>query len=647
MKFIPTLLLGLAAIVSPSLHSAEQHPRLFFTLEDVPAMQERAESTEWLRTMKQAVLERAEVFMETSTTPYPLASKFNGKGTAGRFVQIRLGTLSLAGYLTGDERYNRKSAELLLAVVRQFEPDNTDHWRTHLQYSDASQGLAIGYDLAYPFLNDAERQEVRDELRRYGHLLFTDGSAWGSPSPGVTSCNHNSVQFGALGLTALVLGDQPLWVDRATDRVRGFYKHFVDSTGYVTEGHHYLSYGQLGAFPFSMALKRSGGPDLVAEQPLTAKINDQFVWVLLPFENQIRTLNDNDPQPTGPVAMAHALANQNPVQLWAWWQAIGPDGTGQNGTGRQNDGFGELFPFIIGEESLEPISPGQAGWPLSKHYESGRVFMRSAWDDPDAAHVVFKSGFDMHQGHNQQDENSIAFAALGEDFLTDPGYWPDSSDSHTTLKINGVEQQIGSVGRVVDFREDPLGAFVRGQAPEAYPLIPGFIGHAQRMLYFVRGPQPYLVWRDDAGIEVGHKPVEVISRYVTHKKNSIKQHGAGAIIEGANGRASCLILAYSGDQPITVSEDDLQGESYTANAYKKVVYLEHFKRLSATAEAYHPRLISIAFPFHDESELPKIDVAYDKTTDIHTVTLSFKNGSVDTVIFDSVNAQAKRMNSNS
>lgn len=638
MKIPLPLLLALTALTSAFANDQQDHPRFFFTQGDVPAMRERAESTEWLRTMKQAVIERADTFLDTETNPYPLASRYNGSGTAGRFLQHRLGILSLAGYLTGEEHYFEKGTQILLAVVRQCEVDNTDHWRTHLQYSDATQALSIGYDFLYPFLSDAERTEVRDELRAYGHQLFTDGSTWGSPSPGVTSCNHNSVQFGALGLAALALGDQPDWVARATDRVRGYYKYFVDPTGYVTEGHHYLSYGQLGAFPFSLALKRSGGPDLVAEQPLTNKILDQFAWVLLPFENEIRTLNDNDPQPIGPVAMGHALGNQNPVHLWAWWQAIGPEGSGRNGIGMANDGFGELFPFISGDTPLEPVSPGEANWPLGKRYDSGRVFLRSEWDNTDAAHVVFKSGYDMHQGHNQQDENSIAFAALGEDFLTDPGYWPDGSDCHTTVKINGVEQQIGSVGRVVDYREDVHGAFVRGQAPEAYPLIPGFIGHAQRSLYFVRGPQPYLIWRDDVGTEVGHKPVEVISRYITNIDNTIEQHGDGAIVKGGNGKASCLILAFSEDKPITVSEDNLAGQSYTANAYKKVVYTDHFKRLSATAETYHPRLISIVFPFHEKSEIPQIEISYDKASDTHSCQLQFKDGHTDSITFNSTNA---------
>lgn len=643
-KKTATLLLTLAATASSFAEKQPPHPSFFFTQDDLPAIRERASSTEWLRTMKHAVIEQADVFLETETNPYPLASEFNKMGTAGRFVQKRLGTLALAGYLTENEAYLEKGTEILLAVVRQYEAQNPAFWRTHLQYADATQGLAIGYDLLYPYLSDAEREEVRKEIHEYGHLLFTDRSTWGAPSIGVTSGNHNSVQYGALGLAALALGNQPKWIARATDRIRGFYKYFADSTGYVTEGHHYLSYGQLGGFPFSLALKRSGGPDLVGEQPITAKINDQFVWVKLPFDSKIRTLNDNDPQPIGPIAMAHTLANRQPVQLWAWWQAIGPAGNGANGLGRANDGFGEIFPFIIGDTPLEPISPGQANWPLSKHYESGRVFFRNAWDDPDAAHVVFKSGYDMHQGHNQQDENSVAFAALGEDFLTDPGYWPDGSDSHTTLKINGVEQKIGSFGRIEDFRDDGQGAFVRGQAPEAYPLVPGFIGHAQRMLYFVRGPQPYIIWRDDAGTEIGHGPIEVVSRYITTLDNTIKSHGNGAIIEGGNGRASCLILAYSDEQAIEVIQDNLSDASYTANAHQTVVYSEHFKRLSATASAYHPRLVSIAFPFREQSEIPRVAISFDAGSETHVCQLTFPDGRIDTITFDATNAAFKRSN---
>ena len=219
------LIVCLAAFQAcPAASDKSAHPRFFFAPEDVATMRDRAESTEWLRAMRQAVIDKANHFLNTKTNPYALSGPENGIGTAGRAVQRRVGILALAGYLSGDEIYFQKSTEILLAVVRQFEAGNRDHWRTHLQYSDATQALAIGYDLLYPYLNDAEREEVRAELFEYGHLLYTDKTTWGSPSPGVTSCNHNSVQFGALGLAALALGDQPDWLERATERVRGYLK---------------------------------------------------------------------------------------------------------------------------------------------------------------------------------------------------------------------------------------------------------------------------------------------------------------------------------------------------------------------------------------------------------------------------------------
>ena len=219
--------------------------------------------------------------------------------------------------------------------------------------------------------------------------------------------------------------------------------------------------------------------------------------------------------------------------------------------------FGDLLLVTPGAPTVEPLSPGAAGWPLGKHYASGRVILRSAWDDPAAAHVVLTSGYDMHQGHNQQDENSVSFAALGEDFLTDPGYWPDASDCHTTLKINGVEQAIGSHGKILDYREDQNGAFVRAQAQDAYytdsarvfaraqvqgvpPKPRGFPGLVERKLYFVRGPHPYLVWRDDAAVELGDD-AEVVARYITPKDSGFSADGDAAIIRGANGRASCRL----------------------------------------------------------------------------------------------------------
>jgi hypothetical protein len=641
MKMLIRCLLIVMALAAARSNSTADHPRFFFARGDVPAMRARAEADTWLRDYYGALIRRANRLLATETSPYRAYGAGNGRGTTGRAAQQRIGALALAGYLAGEDRYFQKSRDILLAIVRQFTPYDRDVWGTHLQYSDATQALAIGYDLLHPFLTPAERAEVREEIRQYGHLLHTDDTVWGAPSIGVTSCNHNAVHFGALGLAALALGDEPAWLNRATERVRGYLQTFADETGYVLEGHDYLGYGQLGAVPFSLALGRSGGPDLLEENPVVRKIGDQLVWLLLPFDGAIRTLNDNPPHVPGPMAIAHALQHGSAVQLWAWLHANEPDMASRGDYGPSNGGFDDFLLFTPAGTVLQPRSPREAGWPLGRHYASGRVMLRSAWDEPDAAHVVFTSGYDRHQGHNHQDENAVSFAALGEDFLTDPGYWPDASECHTTLRINGVEQQVGSVGRVVAYREDAGGAFVRGQAPEAYPLIPGFVGHAERKLYFVRGPRPYLVWRDDAAGEMAGM-TEVVARYVTRKANSVAARGDAAIITGGNGRASCLIAAYAEDQPVPVREDDLGGQSYVANSQTRVVYAEHFKRLSTTVTRPRVRLLTVVFPFREEAELPRTHVTFERSTDTLTCTLTFPSGRVDTLSFSATDARHRR-----
>lgn len=632
-------LLNPAAIAAPL-----NHPTLFFDAADVPRMRERSESTRWLRAERDKVIRRADAFMSTPTDPAAFVAENIGdrhpRRFIGRLAKARIETLAEAGYLTGDERYLLKSREILLAVVRKFDPLDREVWAQHLQYSGATHTLAIGYDLLYPYLTPAERSEVREEIREYGHLLYTDDSTWGVSADGVTSCNHNAIHFAALGLAALVLGDEPEWLARAIERVTGYYNLFADATGYVTEGHSYLGYGQAAAVPFSVALQRVTGVDLFQAHPVLRKINDQFTWMLLPFDGHFRTLNDSQDLVGSPATLYHSLVANDGAQIGAWLQASERQG-GVTGHMDGLEEFGYLLLLLAGAQPLEPQAPGEAGWPLGKHYSSGRVILRSAWDNPDAAHVVLTSGYDMHQGHNQQDENSVSFAALGEDFLTDPGYWPDASDCHTTLKINGVEQALGSRGKVLAYREDRHGAMVRAQAQEAYPIVPSFVGLAERKIYFVRGPNPYLVWRDDTGIEIGTS-AEVVARYVTHKGNGISERGDAVVIHGANGRASCLLRVYSEDQSIAVKEDNLAGQTFIANGEERVAYAEHMKRLSAKVDKYRARLLTIVIPFRDDSALPTPEVTYDRDADTLTCRLAFPQGDTDTLVFGATDIRFQR-----
>lgn len=637
---LPLALLSLSAGLSG--REAPVHPHLFFSQADVPAIRQRAEATDWLRAARASLIQEADRWLSTPTNPYPLLS--NGVGIAGRALQQRVGLLAFAGYLTGEQRYFDKGVEILLAVTRQTEPADRNHWRGHLQYSDAAQAFAIGYDWLAPFLTPAEREEVAAEIRAFGELLFTDQTTWGKSDPGVSSCNHNAVQFGALGLCAMVLDERPDWLARATGRVRDYFRYFADGTGYVTEGHDYQAYGMMGAMPFATALLRKGGPDLASEQPVFPLITDQILWKLLPFEGRMLAMNDNDEIPAAASVTYTMLRYRQPVHLWAWWESVRR--TGQ-GVGTLREGLCAPFLFLWGDAPLEPVAPADKTLALGHRFESGRVFLRSSWTDPDAAHVSFTSGYDFHRGHNHQDENAVTLYALGEGFLIDPGYQPAGSRSHNTLRsIDGAIQVPNSSGRLLAYREIEHGAFIRGQAPEAYQwpkeglVESGLVGHFDRKVLFVRGPQPYLAWHDDAQVENDNPQTEFVAQFVTYPKNRVEMAENGFTLIGQRAGARCRVWVMSPVANVAVVEEDLDGKKFSTRG-RTYAYSTFYRGITATVRALNPRLFTLAFPYRDEAELPRVKLIAKAESQL-VCELAFRDGRVDRLIFDDTTAQIIR-----
>lgn len=645
MRMVNHLLLVVAAVlVAPGLFlssavSAQERPDLFFTEADRAKIEARSQALPWLRRARAEILAKADTYLLTPTNPYSLTSPQNQLGTAGRALQNRLGTLGFAAYLTGDKRYAEKGRQILLAVVRQTEPGNKRHWQSHLQQGDAAKAFAIGYDWLYDAMNDDERAEVRAEMQEIGSLLYEANTTWGVDAPGVSSSNHNSVHFGGLGLVALALGDKPEWVDLATQRTRAFFRTFADPTGYVTEGVHYVGYGLGGAVPFSMALKRHGGPDLLGEADDTlALVGDQMVWKLLPYDGLMLPLNDNFDRPAEIAALVGTLRHGRGDQLWATLESL--DKSGSNRELASYFGVSYTAPFLFqwGEEPVAPVDPVTAGLPLGHSFESGRVFLRSSWAGEDAAHVSMKSGYDKHRGHDHLDENSITFHANGEGFLIDPQYWLERSDAHTTLRIDGAEQIKGGDGRLVEYREDARGAFVRGQAEDAYDFDTAFVGQADRKLYFVRSPHPYILFRDDARTEdSGSKLFE--SRYATDPDNRVEQSGDAVIIHGRRLGNKALLAVFSGTEQVRASEDDL-GEVSITRRNREFRYAEWLKRITARVEAESPELISLVVPF-EGAEAPTIEVTQGEPRYSYVITVTFANGHSDRFLLEDDNITLK------
>ncbi|MBR9908839.1 MAG: hypothetical protein GYB33_00635 [Gammaproteobacteria bacterium] len=429
------------------------------------------------------------------------------------------------------------------------------------------------------------------------------------------------------------------WLQQAIGRVDGYLGSFIDKTGYGTEGHHYFAYGLGGSSVFAWALQQSNGPDLIKKNKTVALAADQILWKLLPFEGRMLALNDNNEIPSDVASMAGALTYQKPHQLWAWLESIYKSGSIDELAGYARTTFTAPFLFMWGDAPLEPVSPKDGNVALGHHFESGRVMLRNQWEGEDAAHFSMTSGYDFHRGHDQQDENSVTFYAYGEGFLIDPQYEPERSEAHTTLRIQGAEQIKGGDGHIVKYREDEFGALVIGRAEEAYDFDKTVVGYAARKAYFVRGPVPYLVMRDDAQVE-HDRSGEYVARYITYPNNQIIEDGKSVIIKGQRGKGAAKLLVFSEAKQVKIIEDDVEHATFS-NRGVEYPYAKYLRRASVTVDAVNPRFLSILVPFTGESELPGIAVDFDSKTDIHKVTLKFKTHT-DSLLFNHTDAILKR-----
>jgi hypothetical protein len=601
---------------------------LFFDLSDIPEFNRRAGETPWLGLLRDNIEKEAKKLMSLKTSPYdPIWDEF---GTAGRTLQFRGGILAFAGHLLQNEKYLIKAKDIFIAAAEQTEPTNRSDWRGHLQVADASFAFALGYDWLRPVLSKKEDDYLIGEIYKYGKNLFEERAGWGYPGKRVTSCNHNAVHFGGLGLCALLLGNQSGWLELAIERVRLYLENFVDETGYGTEGHQYTGYGLHGSLPFSLALKRLTGEDIMADYPILEEVAEQVLWKLLPFDGRMLAMNDNWNKPSDVTMLYPAMLYKKSEQLWAWLESQKSKPVDSRILSDPHEGLRSPFAFIFMKEHFEAKRPTDENYPLGKYFESGRVFLRSSWNSEEAGHVSLTSGVDYHHGHNHSDEGAVTFAALGEIFLHDPERQAIQSQFHTTLNINGAEQRENPEGKLKTYREDKQGAFVWAENTEAYENIDflnkkAFMAYSDRKIYFVRKPVAYLIWRDDAAFE-NYNDIEgiITARFITHPDNRIEEKGKDVVIHGARTGARCLIRVYSGEEQIAVRDDKMENETFVRNN-EKYPCTKWMKRVSAKTIKNNPRYINIAFPFKEENDFPEITIHDNKKLDEICCIIKYKS----------------------
>jgi hypothetical protein len=484
------------------------HPRLLFTPDELPALQERA------RTVSKDMFDAMVGYLGACNPPRD--QKFLKDATDGQRQGLwRLPTVSLHYALTGDKASFAKARgylELLLGL---------DHWETGgeqdsgMSSANIMIGFALGYDLLWNDLDPAFREKLRAKLllmarRQYyrGHLAKAKGVHYWQNDP---ANNHRWHRNGGLALAlCAIAGDGPgdEWLrGRMVEDLR-FVHDWLSDDGSSHESPSYIIFGLPHLVLAFDACDRVFGTDLMSHPffPETVKFR---LHTLTPGMTRTFGFGDSGEQAFG--GYHHAL-----------WRCLGANGDPEEYRllrklmAKRPDAF--AFGWM-GVAWHRPPATGE-GRPFPKvgmFPDLGMVFLRDGWGE-DAVAMSFKCGpyggevlnrfrhaeaiehapllansrpgRYINVAHDDPDANSLMLYARGQMILKDDGYAKHKQTaSHNTILVDG-KGQLGSKGAVWS---QPLKGVDMSSLVEMFDLVPlaggGVVaqGEAGRMYAYARG----------------------------------------------------------------------------------------------------------------------------------------------------------------
>ncbi len=253
---LPALLVVCALAVARAEPPA-QHPYLFFSAEDVPALRERVQRPPFLPRW-QRLQQVANGLLESP----PAQHQRMNLGNAG--------LLAFAYVITEDERYARRAIEeaLYVASVERWEYGYRWNRGADLTISERSLAVALVYDWCHDAMTDAQRRTLRDALLQKGVEAYLRSLEPGRLDwwVGHEVNNWRGVCHGSAGVAALALYHES---PRAREAARAAYEHVpallrqvILEDGGGHEGVGYYNYGVVYATYAAAAQQRFfGGHD--------------------------------------------------------------------------------------------------------------------------------------------------------------------------------------------------------------------------------------------------------------------------------------------------------------------------------------------------------------------------------------------------
>lgn len=608
--FIPLLAIATVS-ASPSV-ILNQHPRLFFTADDIPALRERVQ--------KEAFATRWSQFMARADQLIQESPAGNSRHNLGN-----MGTLAFAYIITENPAYAKRAIAEALAGIERGVWISPNHIRFNegadLVGAELTLGLALVYDWCHHAMSETERGIIRTAILEKGlgryKISVTDPKEWWFEHP---INNWRGVCHGGMAVAALALYHESDLAKELADIARVQIPRVFEDTVLIDGGGHegvgYYNYGITYAITGLMAQKQFyQGED---QQQVLESLKEKLAgyWSAYMHGPDQRYANIGRMVGTwgqglwsmtrtngGPASDTAALyeslvAGGDEMLLW----------TADNGSDRFYWPGASPFWFLWRRED----APSLDGAP--KPNQQAAVLFRGA------GHAIFQSddlwlAFSGGRIHNRKDLGAFVLVYGKERLVHLPNSNEDTATGdQSTVLVNGV-------GQIKDYETDGYKAFGSGENfhylavdfSNAYEtdILERFVRH----LLMVNGK--YIVILDDLAAS---EPSEFEARIQTEIEK-VSSRPEAALIQGST--ATLHVIAKS------EAELDVQrGDSVI-----RYLSIKPKERTKATT------LVSVLYPDMIASRAPIVHWSEDGVLRVNDDIIQFHRDTVGYWHLHSVNGE--------
>jgi acetyl esterase len=496
-----------------------QHPRIFFTADELKAIKEKVNDPR-LAAMRGWFIDDADRAAKLPVPPNVAAAiKLDIRGNENILAE-----LAFAYLITGDAKYLAAWRGRAQAIL------SWSNWGDDLGVGHLCFGLSISYDWLYHDLSPDERKQIETEVLLHGRNLLRDPvthqPAWWNTSYFQNHCwiNHTGISTAAMALYDVYPDEMQTWLDDSRTIFQQTYQNIGLDGGYH-EGASYARYGTTWMLYYVDSLRHTTGENLF-DMPFLTKVGGYFCQTVMPDGANLANFGD-----CPPISWNHPIEDQILVKLAAEYH----DGHMMELRDRNRAFYTRK---ITGEGPYESpfaliwVDPSIAPKPLDDlplvglFADLGLVVTRTSWK-ADAAAIALHCGAPGGQhlvldtlklkkatpnnGHTHPDANSFVFWADHAWRIGLPGAYTYIKATHNenTWEVDGKGQRGDGLiwfeqksymsrpdqAHLVTVATTPEADYVVGEAAPAYYDEVGLTQFTRHLL-FVKGGHPYVVVYD-------------------------------------------------------------------------------------------------------------------------------------------------------